>query len=196
MILDKLNHHRLILASASPRRQQLLKELGLNFEVRVPQLDESFPKQLQREEIALFLSRLKADSIPASEFAGNTIVIAADTIVWLEGEVLPKPKNAAEAVAMLTKLSGKSHEVITGVTLRNRQHSTSFYSLTRVYFKQLTLDEIEYYVDVYRPYDKAGAYGIQEWIGYTGIEKIEGSYYNVMGLPVEKLYSVLQDFML
>lgn len=194
MVHEKLNRYRLVLASASPRRQQLLKELGLNFDIRIPRVEESYPDHLQREEIAVYLSRLKAESFPESELAGYTILIAADTIVWLDGEVLPKPQSFDEAVRILSKLSGKAHDVITGVSLRNSQQIHSFYSLTRVYFRALTQDEITYYVNVHKPFDKAGAYGIQEWIGYAGVEKIEGSYYNVMGLPVEKLYAALQAF--
>ena len=121
-------------------------------------------------------------------------MITADTIVWLNNEILPKPKDTAEAHSVLRKLSGKSHEVITGVTIRSRQRKHSFYSVTEVYFKELTEEEIAYYVDVYKPFDKAGAYGIQEWIGYTGIERINGSYYNVVGLPVQMLYKELLDF--
>lgn len=194
MILEKIKDYRIVLASGSPRRQQLLKNLGFNFDVRIPDVEESYPDDLQKDEIALFLSRLKANSFGQEELHGNCLLIAADTIVWLDGKVLPKPKDANEAYSMLSCLSGKAHDVITGVTLRSESKLYSFCSDTRVYFKELTEREIRYYVDVFKPFDKAGAYGIQEWIGYVGIEKIEGSYYNVMGLPVQMLYQKLGEF--
>ena len=194
MLLEQLKNYRIILASGSPRRQQLLKELGLNFEARVPDVDEVYPEGLKHSEIAVYLSQLKANSFDAEDLCGNCLVIAADTIVWMDGKVLPKPKDAEEASSILNQLSGKVHGVITGVTLRNSSSSSSFFSKTRVYFKELTGEEIRYYIDVYKPFDKAGAYGIQEWIGYIGIEKIEGSYYNVMGLPVQMLYQKILEF--
>lgn len=194
MLLDELKNYRIILASGSPRRKQLLQELGLSFEVRVPQVDESYPDHLQKEEIAKYISRKKAYSFDEKDFTGRTILIAADTIVCLDQQVLAKPENRNEAYSMISLLSGNSHDVITGVTVRSESKSKTFCSETRVFFKHLSKKEIDYYIDVYKPYDKAGAYGIQEWIGYAGIERIEGSYFNVMGLPVQKLYERLENF--
>lgn len=194
MVAEQLKKYRIILASGSPRRQQLLKELGLDFEVRVMEVDETYPPGLKHSEIAVYLSRLKADAFRDADLCGNCLVITADTIVWLDDRVLPKPRDREDAIAILTELSGKAHDVITGVTLKSQSAATSFFSVTRVYFKHLAPEEIGYYVDVYKPFDKAGAYGIQEWIGFVGVERIEGSYYNVMGLPVQKLYTELLRF--
>lgn len=194
MSLEGLNKYRIILASGSPRRQELLKGLGLAFEVTVPDVKESYPASLRHHEIAVYLSQLKAGAFKEELMCGNCLVITADTIVWLDNRVLAKPKDRWEALNMLRQLSGKAHDVITGVTLRSQSSSSSFFSDTRVYFRHLTDTEIEHYVDVYQPYDKAGAYGIQEWIGYIGIERIEGCYFNVVGLPVQKLYAELLKF--
>lgn len=185
--------YTIILASQSPRRQQLLKELGFDFETRAKEVSEEFPSKLRREEIPLHLCEKKSDAF-ANELTDGQLLITADTIVWADNEVLNKPKDHDEAVKMLNKLSGKMHEVITAVCLRTSDKKESFYVTTDVYFKDLTQEEIEYYVTNYQPFDKAGAYGVQEWIGYIGIEKINGSYYNVVGLPVKELYEALQKF--
>ena len=195
MLADKLKKYRVILASGSPRRQELLKGLGIDFEVLVPDVEETYPSSLRQHEIALYLSQLKAASFHDDLFCGNCLVITADTIVWLEDRVLPKPGSREEAVSILRQLSGKAHDVITGVTLRTATGRHSFFSDTRVYFRELAMEEIGYYVDRYKPYDKAGAYGIQEWIGYAGIERIEGCYFNVVGLPVQMLYRELDRYL-
>lgn len=184
----------IILASNSPRRRELMAGLDIPFEVRVlPAIDESFPPSLQAGDIPLYISRRKADAYRAL-IAPDELIITADTIVWLDSSVLGKPRDDAEAEAMLRRLSGKTHEVFTGVTLTTRDHQRSFVAESRVTFATLTPDEIAYYVSRYRPFDKAGAYGVQEWIGYIGVERIEGSFYNVMGLPVRRLYQALRDF--
>ena len=191
--MEELKKYKLILASKSPRRQFLLKELGLDFEVRTKEVDESFPETLKAQEIPLYLCQKKADAFD-EELNDNTIVITADTIVWVEGQVLNKPENYEDAVRMLQLLSGKMHEVYTGVCLKSKHKTKSFYALTKVYFKELSRQEIDYYINNYHPYDKAGSYGAQEWIGYIAVEKIEGSYFNVMGLPVRELYEELLKF--
>lgn len=181
---------KIILASNSPRRKELLSGLGFDYEVRTLQgLDESYPEGLPMEEIPQYISRKKA---AAYTLGVDELLITADTIVYLDGEVLGKPADETEAKEMLQKLSGKTHQVVTGVTLTwsNQQHS--FASVSQVTFAQLTDAEIDYYVTHYRPFDKAGAYGIQEWIGYIGVTSIEGSYFNVMGLPVQRLYSEMK----
>ena len=184
----------IILASNSPRRRELMAGLDIPFEVRVlPAIDESFPPSLQAGDIPLYISRRKADAYRAL-IAPDELVITADTIVWLDSSVLGKPRDEAEAEDMLRRLSGKTHEVFTGVTLTTRDHQRSFVAASRVTFATLTPDEISYYISRYRPLDKAGAYGVQEWIGYIGVERIEGSFYNVMGLPVRRLYQALRDF--
>lgn len=194
MINKSLQEFRLILASQSPRRQYLLKELGLDFEILPTDVPEEFPDGLSQEKIAVYLAELKATSFDSGRLDAGTIVIAADTIVCLGDEILGKPATYDEAVNMLQKLSGRRHEVITGVCLKCRKEQRSFYVTSSVYFKELTDAEIHYYVEHFRPYDKAGGYGVQEWIGYIGISKIEGSYFNVMGLPVKELYEELLGF--
>jgi septum formation protein len=193
MHFEDLKKYHLILASKSPRRQYLLKELGLDFKVRTKEVDESFPSEMKAQEIPIYLCKKKADAFD-EELNENTIVITADTIVWIEGQVLNKPENFDDAVRMLKLLSGKMHEVYTGVCLKSKNKTKSFYALTKVYFKTLTQQEIEFYINNFNPYDKAGAYGAQEWIGYIAVEKIEGSYFNVMGLPVRELYEELLQF--
>ena len=183
----------IILASKSPRRQNLLKELGFEFEIRTKEIEEIYPPALQKEEVAIFLSQLKASAFH-SELGTNDLVLTSDTIVCLAGEIIGKPKDRADAIQMLGKLSGNKHEVITAVTLTSNQKQHTFYDLTAVFFKDLTTEEIEYYIDKYEPFDKAGSYGIQEWIGYIGIEKINGSYFNVMGLPVKRVYDEILKF--
>ena len=191
--MENFKKYKLILASKSPRRQQLLKELGFYFEVYTKDVDESFSESLKAQEIPLYLCKKKADAFD-KELTDNTLVITADTIVWIGDKVLNKPENFDDAVRMLKLLSGKMHEVYTGVCLRSKQKIKTFYAVTKVYFKKLTQEEIEYYVTNYSPYDKAGSYGAQDWIGYIAIEKIEGSYFNVMGLPVKELYEELLKF--
>jgi len=183
----------IILASRSPRRQNLLKELGFDFEIKTKEIEEIYPPELQREQVAVFLSELKASAF-VSDLKDNDLVITSDTIVCLNDEIIGKPVDRDDAVKMLGKLSGNKHEVITAVTLLSHQKQHTFYEVTEVYFKPLTISEIEYYVDNYEPFDKAGSYGIQEWIGYIGIEKINGSYFNVMGLPVKRVYDELMEF--
>ncbi len=181
---------KIVLASNSPRRKELLSGLGLEYEVRTLQgLDESYPEGLTMEETPQYISRKKA---AAYSLNPDELLITADTIVWLDGEVLGKPADEAEARQMLRKLSGKTHQVITGVTLSWSDQQRSFASTSHVTFAQLSDAEIDYYVTRYHPLDKAGAYGIQEWIGYIGVMAIEGSYFNVMGLPVQRLYTELK----
>ncbi len=189
-----LTNHRIILASKSPRRQKLLRDMGVDFEVRLHDVDETFPEQLTNEEVAIYLCEKKASAFGSDELAPEEILITADTIVCLGNEILNKPADRQEAMEMLTKLSGRSHEVITGVCLKTRQRQHAFHVTTKVYFKKLDQKQMTYYVDQYRPFDKAGSYGIQEWIGVVGIEKIEGSYFNVVGLPTARLYSELEKF--
>jgi len=184
----------IILASNSPRRKELLAGLGIDYEVRtLPDIDESFPAHLQGGEIPLYISKEKADAYKPMLKPGE-LIITADTIVWLNGEVLGKPRDREDAISMLHKLSGNTHEVFTGVTLTTTEKQRSFYAETKVTFSQLSDEEIVYYVDKYQPFDKAGSYGVQEWVGYIGVERIEGSYFNVMGLPVQRLYRELKAF--
>ena len=185
--------NRLVLASNSPRRKELLRGLGIDFEVRlIRDIDESFPAALPVSDVAVHISKAKAGAY-LDTMAENEVVLTADTVVVCDGQILGKPQDAEDARRMLGLLSGKSHEVITGVTLSTLQWQRSFAVTTVVWFKELTADEIGFYVDSYRPFDKAGAYGIQEWIGYVGVQRIEGSYFNVMGLPVQRIYEELKD---
>ena len=185
--------NRLVLASNSPRRKELLRGLGIDFEVRlIRDIDESYPAALPVSDVAVYISKAKADAY-LDTMAENEVVLTADTVVVCDGQILGKPQDAEDARRMLGLLSGKSHEVITGVTLSTLQWQRSFAVTTVVWFKELTADEISFYVDSYRPFDKAGAYGIQEWIGYVGVQRIEGSYFNVMGLPVQRIYEELKD---
>lgn len=181
----------LLLASNSPRRRELLASLGLTFEVRVKEVNEDFPAHLKRADVAEFLASHKADAYAAD--IETEALITADTIVCLGDNILNKPQHYEEAFAMLRALSGMSHEVITGVCILTKQQKTVFHDVTKVYFKQLSDAEINYYITHYKPFDKAGAYGIQEWIGMVGIERIEGSYFNVVGLPVQMLYQKLAE---
>ncbi|ARS34956.1 Maf family nucleotide pyrophosphatase [Pontibacter actiniarum] len=181
----------LLLASNSPRRKELLASLGLRYEVLVKEVHEDFPAHLKREEVATYLASHKADAYTSD--ITDQALITADTIVCLGERVLNKPADYAEAQAMLQALSGNTHEVITGVCILTREGKTVFHDSTKVYFKPLTAAEIDHYITHYKPYDKAGAYGIQEWIGMIGIDHIEGSYFNVMGLPVQKLYLKLVE---
>lgn len=185
-----LKGKELILASASPRRKWLMEELGVPFSVQPKNVDEVYPDTLKREEIPLFLSKLKANAFSEDELAGK-IVLTADTIVWLNDRELQKPEDLEDAKRMIRLLSGASHEVYTAITIRTSEKTVSDFDRTEVHFRELTEDEIDFYVGNYRPLDKAGAYGIQEWIGYVGIDRIDGCYFNVMGLPLRKVYQVL-----
>ena len=186
--------YKVILASNSPRRKELLAGLDLQFEVCVLQdIDESYPNDLPTLKIAEFISKKKADAYIGT-MAADELVITADTVVILGDEVMGKPHDEADAKRMLGELSGRTHQVATGVTLSTNERQMSFSVVTNVTFKQLTSDEIDYYVHTYRPMDKAGAYGIQEWIGYIGVTALEGSYFNVMGLPVQRIYEALKTF--
>lgn len=192
LFMLKLNY-QIILASNSPRRKELLSGLGLNYEVRtLPGIDESYPDTLQGEEIPVYISSKKASAY-LDALKDNELLITADTIVWLDGRVLGKPSDEKEACQMLRDLSGKTHQVITGVTLATTTFQKSFASVSQVTFASLTEEEISYYVNHYHPMDKAGSYGVQEWIGFIGVERIEGSYFNVMGLPVQRLYRELKE---
>lgn len=182
-----------VLGSKSPRRSQLLESLGLSFEVKTIEVEENYPNNLNKEEIPVYLSQFKAKPF-VPDLLKSELLITADTIVWFNGEVLGKPKNKQEAFQMLEQLSGNEHQVISGVSLTTYKKQKSFYSTSNVCFKKLTYDEIRYYIEQFQPYDKAGAYGIQEWIGSIGITHIEGSFYNVMGLPIQKLYEEIQMF--
>lgn len=195
MILnEKLSSHRLILASHSPRRRELLAQCDLPFEVADKyEVDEMYPDDLTNEEIPAYLSQLKSQSYPEPLLKGD-ILITADTVVICDCDVMGKPHSKADAESMLRRLSGKTHIVVTGVTLRDDRHSDTFFARSEVTFRRLTEEEICYYVEHYSPMDKAGAYGIQEWIGSIGITRIDGSFYNVMGLPTTLLYRHLKEF--
>ncbi|MDD3108600.1 MAG: Maf family nucleotide pyrophosphatase [Alistipes sp.] len=194
-LLDKLKSYDLILGSRSPRRSQLLQDCDLRFTVADGyEVEESFPADLPVEEVAPYLSRLKSEGYPLA-LAPSQILLTADTTVITEGQILGKPADRKAAKAMLQQLSGRSHQVLTGVTLRTARHRDTFTASTTVFFKPLSDEEIHYYIEHYRPYDKAGAYGIQEWIGCVGIERIEGSFYNVMGLPVQLVLRHLESLL-
>lgn len=195
MLIEKLKKYNIYLASQSPRRRDLLQDLDLNFLIATKtDVDETYSSIYHKEEIPIYLSDKKADAYAFVLEEKDRILITADTIVWLEDKILGKPKDKQEAIIMLKQLSGKKHEVITGMTVANHEKRISFHCTTHVWFKKLTQEEIFYYVEKYKPYDKAGAYGIQEWIGYIGVERIEGSYFNVVGLPVQMLYTELEKF--
>ena len=193
-MLDHLKDHHIILASRSPRRRFLLSQLGISFTEISAEIDESFPVGLTPDLAAIYIAEKKADHFSGLLEDPKNILITADTLVLIAGQILGKPENTKGAKEMLSALSGKMHQVITGMCIRSRDKSCSFTDLTNVYFKELTVSEIEYYLEQYKPFDKAGAYGVQEWIGYTGITRIEGSYFNVMGLPVHRLYEELGKF--
>ena len=193
-MLENLSHHKIILASGSPRRQELLAGLDIDFEVKtIPDIDESYPETLKKEEIPAYLAKQKARAYQ-KYLEENTLLITADTIVLLKGNVYGKPKNEKEAKEMLQALSGQTHEVITGVCLTGIKKQQTFSVSSQVQFAELREEEIIYYVEKYKPFDKAGAYGVQEWIGYIGVEKLNGSFYNVMGLPVRVLYTYLKEW--
>jgi len=193
-MLDNLKKYHIILASNSPRRQELLAGLDIDFEVKVlPYIDENYPKNLPLQQIAEFIAKEKADAYRRVMRSGD-LIITADTVVIAGEEVMGKPKDVADAHRMLRKLSGCTHQVITGVCLTTFDSQRVFSVSTDVTFKQLTDEEISFYIDTYRPFDKAGAYGIQEWIGYVGVTGLSGSYFNVMGLPVQRIYTELTTF--
>lgn len=190
-MLDNLKKYKVILASNSPRRKELLAGLGVDYEVRtLPDVDESYPETLQGADIPLYIAKEKADAYVAMMQPGE-LMITADTIVWLDGKVLGKPQDKEDALQMLRTMSGRTHEVFTGVCITTTDWQRSFTAQTEVRFATLSEEEIAYYVDNFQPMDKAGAYGVQEWIGFIGVENISGSYYNIMGLPAQKLYREL-----
>ena len=189
--MDNLKKYKVILASNSPRRKELLAGLGVDYEVRtLPDVDESYPETLQGADIPLYIAKEKAAAYVAMMQPGE-LMITADTIVWLDGKVLGKPRDREDALQMLRTMSGRTHEVFTGVCITTTDWQRSFTAQTEVRFATLSEEEIAYYVDNFQPMDKAGAYGVQEWIGFIGVENISGSYYNIMGLPVQKLYREL-----
>lgn len=191
-MLDNLKRYRIILASNSPRRKELMSGLGIDYVVRtLPDIDESYPSTLTGAEIPEFIAREKADAY-RNMMKPDELLITADTIVWLDGKVLGKPEGRDGAIEMLHTLSGKEHQVFTGVCLTTTEWQKSFSASSDVQFELLSDDEIQYYVDRYQPMDKAGAYGVQEWIGYIGVKSISGSFYNIMGLPIQKLYGELK----
>jgi len=192
-VLANLEHYHIILASQSPRRQELLKGLNIDFEVKIVDVEESFPPEIVGVDIPMYLAEKKAKAYQ-NIMDENSMIITADTIVWHEGKVLGKPVDRADAKRMLKMLSGKGHQVITGVCISTLKKRKIFHVITDVRFATLTDQEIEYYLDHYKPYDKAGSYGVQEWIGFIGVEHINGSYYNVMGLPVQRLYTELKKW--
>lgn len=194
MLLKNLENKKLLLASKSPRRKQLMEDAGFEFEIiNSKKLTEKIPKHISNKKAAVYLAEYKANAYK-DQISENTVLITADTIVCLNNKILGKPKDHNEAFQMIRSLSGKKHKVITGVTIISINKSISFSSSTDVYFKKMSDEEINYYINNYKPFDKAGAYGIQEWIGLTCIEKIKGSYFNVMGLPIQKVCEALKEF--
>ncbi|MBO4371646.1 MAG: septum formation protein Maf [Bacteroidales bacterium] len=193
---DKLKPYRIILASGSPRRREILKILGFDFEVITKDVEETYPRTLQGADIPMHIAALKASAFDQDlqTLPDNTIVITSDTIVYIDNQVLGKPKNRTDAIFMLKKLSGRCHQVLTGVCFKTKNRTHTFAAESKVWLRELNDDEITYYVDNYKPFDKAGAYAVQEWIGAAAIAKIEGSYYNVMGLPSQMLYNELLKF--
>ena len=193
-MLENLKKYNIVLASKSPRRQELLKGIGIDFSVITKDVDESYSSNISVYDVAPFLSVKKAKAFEESELPDNYMVITADTVVVVGDMILGKPKDAEEARGMLSMISGRKHSVITGVTIRTNDKVKTFSVASKVSFEELDKDEIEYYVNTFKPYDKAGSYGIQEWIGYIGVNSVEGSYFNVMGLPTQKLYKMLKTF--
>jgi len=193
-MLSNLKKYQVILASKSPRRQELLRGMGVDFSILTKETDESFPPEMPLDEVPKYLSLQKSLAFNEDELPAGFLLVTSDTIVICEDEILGKPKDKADAVRMLQMLSGKTHHVVTGVTVRSAEKTESFAVRSNVTFAALDDEEIDYYIEHCKPYDKAGAYGIQEWIGYVGISGLEGSFYNVMGLPTRKLYGVLKAF--
>ena len=194
MMLENLKSYNIILASKSPRRQELLKGIGVPFSIITKDVDESFSANISPYDVAPYLSVKKAKAFEENELPENYMVITADTVVVVDDEILGKPKDAEEARQMLRLISGKRHSVITGVSIRTKDKIKTFSAMSKVSFDTLGKEEIDYYVNNFKPFDKAGAYGIQEWIGYIGVSSVEGSYFNVMGLPTQKLYKMLKNF--
>ncbi len=192
LLLEKLKNKKILLASQSPRRQELLQGLGIDFEIIKIEADESFPENLTREKITEHISRNKAEAV--QNLNQNEILITADTLVWLKNSILGKPKNEEDAFRMIRNMSGKSHEVFTSVTIKSKEKVITFSETTEVVFDDFSDEEIDFYIQNFKPFDKAGAYGIQDWLGYAKISKINGCYYNVMGLPLRKLYNALLEF--
>ena len=193
-MLENLSKYKIVLGSHSPRRRELVSGLDIPYEViALPDVDESYPDHLQKEDIPVYIAQAKAEAY-RKMMRDDTFLITADTIVWLNGRVYGKPQDETDAQAMLRVLSGQTHEVITGVCLTTCEKQQSFHAVSFVKFAVLEENEIEYYIRTYRPYDKAGAYGVQEWIGYIGVESLNGSFYNVMGLPVRLLYKHLKEW--
>jgi len=193
MLKDKLNKINIILASGSPRRQQFFKEMDLHYTIRLKEIEEIYPEHLQAEEITNFLAELKANAFE-NELKENDVLVTSDTIVWLNGKALGKPKDYDDAFQMLQQLANQTHEVITSVCLKSIDKKEVFHCVTKVAFANLSDEAIKYYLDNYQPFDKAGSYGIQDWIGLVGISKIEGSYTNVVGLPTEMLFQKLMNY--
>jgi septum formation protein len=194
MLRELLKDKRLILASKSPRRRALMEEAGMKFTIAEGyDVEEIYPADTPAEMVPLFLARLKSEAYPYPLGEGE-ILVTADTVVVLDGQIIGKPHDRTDAIEILQRLSGKEHVVVSGVMIRDNAHSISFSVDTKVRFRELRPEEIEYYIDNYQPYDKAGAYGIQEWIGYVGVVSVEGSFYNVMGLPIQTLYTQLEKF--
>ena len=191
MLKKQLANFDIILASGSPRRQHFFKELDIHFTVDVREIKEVFPPHLKAQEITNYLAKLKANAF--KDIKDSQIVITSDTIVWKDNRAIGKPKDKQDAVKMLQNLSGETHEVFTSVCFSTINNQKTVYDCTKVQFKELTIDEIDYYLNTCRPYDKAGSYGIQDWLGYVGIEKIEGCFFNVMGLPTRLVYSTLLE---
>lgn len=193
-MLTNLKKYHIILASKSPRRQELLRGMGVDFEILTKETPENYPADLPLDEVPKYLSLQKSLAFNDAELPADYLLITSDTVVICEGEILGKPKDREDAAMMLELLSGKTHHVVTGVTVRSAMKTESFAVRSNVTFAQLDAEEIDYYIEHCKPYDKAGAYGIQEWIGYVGISGLEGSFYNVMGLPTRKLYQCLKGF--
>lgn len=193
-MLANLKKYHIILASKSPRRQELLRGMGVVFEILTKETPEDFPADLPLDEVPKYLSLQKSLAFNEDELPADFLLITSDTVVICEGEILGKPKDKKDAERMLRLLSGKTHHVVTGVTVRSKEKTESFAARSNVTFAELDAEEIDYYIEHCRPFDKAGAYGIQEWIGYVGISGLEGSFYNVMGLPTRRLYQCLKEF--
>ena len=192
MLRNKLKQYNIVLASGSPRRQQFFKDLDLDFEIRLKEIEEIFPPELKREEITNYLAELKAAAFDG-EIKDNEVLVTSDTLVWHNEKALGKPKDSQDAFEILKSLSNATHEVITSVCFKTSTKTEVIYEITKVTFNELSDEAIEYYIENYKPFDKAGAYGIQEWIGFIGVRKIEGSYANVIGLPVDKVYQYLSN---
>lgn len=192
-MLQNLQHKRIKLASKSPRRQQLLEGLGITFDVWTKDVDETYPEHLQQEEIPVYLASKKADAF-RKELRDGDVLITADTIVWIDGQVLNKPEDRNDAIRMIGLLNGNTHDVYTGVSIVSLEKTELLWDRTRVHFARLSSEEIEHYIDNYSPFDKAGSYGAQDWIGLVAIDRLDGSYFNVMGLPVHKVYQALKTF--